>query len=85
MMHPQPQSEQDKLTKIQGVFSSNLVDVDPNSNHFVVSSEFWKFVVIMIPMIVVTLGLVIVLQAVWTRKHQVELNEIMEKKGMNTA
>ena len=31
---------------MQGVFSSHLVDV--KSNHFVVSSEFWKFIVVMV-------------------------------------
>jgi hypothetical protein len=67
-----------KLTIMQGVFSSHLVDV--KSNHFVVSSEFWKFIVVMIPMVAVTFVVVAGLQGVWTRKDYRELDEIMKTR-----
>ena len=56
------------------------MDVNPNSSHFVVSSDFWKFIVVTIPMTVVTLGIVVILQAVWMRKHERVLEELKEKK-----
>ena len=59
------------------------MDVDAKSDRFVVSSEFWKFIVVMIPMVAVTLALVVVLQAVWTRKYHNKLDELMRKRKVD--
>ncbi|KAF2962938.1 hypothetical protein GQX73_g10643 [Xylaria multiplex] len=57
---------------LSGIFSSHLVDVNSEGS-FSVSSEFRKFVVVLVPMTLVTFGVVTVLQAVWTARESKEL------------
>ncbi|KAJ8124953.1 hypothetical protein O1611_g8688 [Lasiodiplodia mahajangana] len=60
---------------LSGIFSSHLVDVN-STGSFYVSSEFWKFVVVLVPMTLVTFGVVAVLQAVWTVRESKELRKM---------
>ncbi|KAI3334722.1 hypothetical protein F4824DRAFT_467014 [Ustulina deusta] len=52
---------------LAGIFSTGLIKSD--LGYFVVSGEFWKFIVVLIPMILVTFGIVFTLQRVWTRRN----------------
>lgn len=45
---------------LAGIFSSNLIDV--KDDHFVLAMDFWKFIVILIPLTLLTLGLVALCQ-----------------------
>jgi uncharacterized membrane protein YcjF (UPF0283 family) len=51
------------------------VDVS-SAGTFLVSSEFWKFVVVLIPMILVTFVVVALLQTMWTVRQREELRKI---------
>lgn len=51
--------------------------MDVNSvGTFFVSSEFWKFVVVLIPMVLLTFLVVILLQAVWTVRQREALRKM---------
>ncbi|KAI2473463.1 hypothetical protein F4781DRAFT_192061 [Annulohypoxylon bovei var. microspora] len=50
---------------LAAIFSSNLVEVQ--NNHFLVAHEFWKFIVILIPMIIGTFALVAASQWYWMK------------------
>ncbi|KAI0543382.1 hypothetical protein F4679DRAFT_120583 [Xylaria curta] len=60
---------------LSGIFSSHLVDVN-STGSFYVSPEFWKFVVVLIPMTLFTFGVVAVLQATWTARESKELRKM---------
>lgn len=48
-----------------------------------VSPEIWKFIVVLIPMIAVTLALVIAFQSIWARdKHVKRLDAKGEEEGV---
>lgn len=48
--------------------------MDVNSaGTFALSSEFWKFVVVLIPMTVITFALVVLLQSLWNVRQYKEL------------
>lgn len=59
-------------TLLVGILSSHLVDLQ--AGHLVVSVEFWKYVVVLVAMVIVTVGLVAVIQKLsersYTRKLQ---------------
>ncbi|TGJ81222.1 hypothetical protein E0Z10_g7549 [Xylaria hypoxylon] len=69
---------------LSGIFSSHLVDVN-STGTFYVSSEFWKFVVVLIPMTLATFVVVAVLQAVWTAKERKELHKLTADAAASNA
>ena len=50
-----------------------------NSGNFAASREFWKYIVILIPMMAVTFAIVLGLQAVWTKRHDNHRKELEKK------
>ncbi|KAI1750908.1 hypothetical protein F4782DRAFT_531944 [Xylaria castorea] len=52
---------------LAGIFSTDLIKSD--LGYFVVSNEFWKFIVVLIPMFLVTFAFVYTLQRVWTARN----------------
>ncbi|RYP23249.1 hypothetical protein DL765_001158 [Monosporascus sp. GIB2] len=62
---------------LAGILSSHLVD-SATDGHFVVSVEFWKFIVILVAMVVVTFSLVFGIQKVSKRTYKRKLAKLME-------
>ncbi|KAJ8114156.1 hypothetical protein ONZ43_g4969 [Nemania bipapillata] len=60
---------------LSGIFSSHLVDVN-SAGSFYVAHEFWKFVVVLIPLTLVTFAVVTALQAIWTARERKELHKM---------
>jgi Mg2+ and Co2+ transporter CorA len=61
---------------LAGIFSTELVQYE--AREFSASPEFWKFVVILIPMVVVTFAAVYVLQVIWTRRLEEKTARLMD-------
>ncbi|KAI0811762.1 hypothetical protein GGR55DRAFT_641679 [Xylaria sp. FL0064] len=59
---------------LAGIFSTDLIKSD--LGYFVVSKEFWKFIVVLIPLILGTFAIVYTLQSLWTARNA----KIMEQK-----
>ncbi|KAF8853255.1 hypothetical protein BDZ45DRAFT_598819 [Acephala macrosclerotiorum] len=59
-------------TLLVGILSSNLVHV--SAGKLVVSAEFWKYIVVLLAMVIVTIGLVIIIQKLseWNYKRKLE-------------
>ncbi|KAK5994096.1 hypothetical protein PT974_07536 [Cladobotryum mycophilum] len=56
--------------------------IETKAGHMAMSPEFWKFIVLLIPMIAVTFVLVFVFQMIWARKrHEAEESIKMEEAG----
>ncbi|EHK43559.1 hypothetical protein TRIATDRAFT_320809 [Trichoderma atroviride IMI 206040] len=67
---------------LAGIFSSQLL-IDNKEGTMAVSPELWKFIVVLIPMIAVTLALVLAFQSIWARdKHMNRLDEGREEAGV---
>jgi len=47
-----------------------------------VSPEFWKFIVVLTPLVLGTFVVVLVIQNLWTKKHDVELAEMRKTSGL---
>ncbi|KAI0968146.1 hypothetical protein F4678DRAFT_443418 [Xylaria arbuscula] len=58
---------------LAGIFSTDLIN--SNLGYFVVSNEFWKFIVVLIPMILVTFAIVYSLQRIWQRRNAQKLEK----------
>ncbi|KAI1358710.1 hypothetical protein F5Y08DRAFT_332901 [Xylaria arbuscula] len=70
---------------LSSIFSSHLVDVN-SAGIFYVPSEFWKFVVVLVPMTLITFVVVAILQAVWTAKERKVLRKMVaDAAAKNTA
>jgi len=67
-----------ELMRMQEPSSSQLVAVQ--SDHFAVSSEFRNYAVVPIQMFSMISAVVVVLQAVWIRKYDHELNKMMKRE-----
>lgn len=65
----------------QTVFSSNLVERRPSDGHddsdthFVLVSDFWKYVVVIIPLMAFTLALMAFLDWIWSKTSPVTQNQ----------
>ncbi|KIW25904.1 uncharacterized protein PV07_09040 [Cladophialophora immunda] len=68
---------------LSGLFCSNLVQIDAN-NHLVAVQDFWKFVVILMPMMAGTFAFVAALQKYWTGSYKREKREAEERGAAHT-
>ncbi|RTE81549.1 hypothetical protein BHE90_003963 [Fusarium euwallaceae] len=64
-------------TLLSAIFSSDLVVSD--GGHFTIAPEFWKFVVILIPMTFITFGIMKSSQSFWARSHRKHVQSSSEK------
>ncbi|KAJ3576581.1 hypothetical protein NPX13_g3649 [Xylaria arbuscula] len=69
---------------LSSIFSSHLVDVN-SAGIFYVPSEFWKFVVVLVPMTLITFVVVAILQAVWTAKERKVLRKMVADASAKNA
>ncbi|KAI1429752.1 hypothetical protein F5Y12DRAFT_795297 [Xylaria sp. FL1777] len=66
---------------LAGIFSTDLIKSD--LGYFVVSNEFWKFIVVLLPMILVTFAIVYILQRVWTARNTERMKRKTEAARQN--
>jgi len=64
---------------LAGIFSTPLVQAD-NGGPLVASAEFWKFVVVLLPMMAVTFVVVDLLQTLWTVRDDKRLSELRRRQ-----
>ncbi|PNP54870.1 hypothetical protein THARTR1_04559 [Trichoderma harzianum] len=70
---------------LAGIFSSQLL-VDNKEGTMAVSPELWKFIVVLIPMVAVTLALVIAFQIIWSRDNHIKRLDVKgEEAGVLTG
>lgn len=55
---------------VKEIMCSSLVQLQ--DDHLVIIKDFWKFVVILIPIMLATFGLVAILQGYWTKAYEKE-------------
>ena len=64
---------------LAGIFSTPLVQSE-DSGPLVVSAEFWKFVVVLLPMLAVTFVVVDLLQTLWTVRDSKDMDEMKRRR-----
>ncbi|KAL6699861.1 hypothetical protein J3F84DRAFT_361897 [Trichoderma pleuroticola] len=69
---------------LAGIFSSQLL-VDNKEGTMAVSPELWKFIVVLIPMVAVTLALVIAFQIIWSRDKHVKRFDVKGEESVVLA